>query len=132
MTLDRRNRDTALALQALSLLGRWDRIAGLHIAAGMSCVCRGVFPGIRAADFEEEVLAWMAGRYPDATHAELAGPGGVAAMLRGLARGSPGMTAGARAAMLADWERIIESFERSHAGSGPAGGQAPSEGPRLP
>jgi len=120
-------------VRALALLGRWNRVAGLHLGAGLSCVCGGAgYAAIRPADLEEQVAGWLTGRYGGTPASVfLSAAGGLRAILRGLAAGPATLEPAVRAALLADLERIIESFEETHPGAG-GGGQTPAEGPRLP
>jgi len=96
------------SVQALRLLGKWTRIAQGHVALAAGCSCGVGVSNLRVLDFEEQILEYLQGR-----HGASAQAASVDELLRALAR--PG-TAGKAAAVLADLERTIDSFEQQHSG----------------
>ena len=99
------------AVEAIRLLGRWQRIASGHVAFGAGCSCGGASTSVRVQDYEQDILGFLKGRHGSgaqaATIAEL-----LAAI--GRRRGAQAETL----ALLADLERSIDSFEEMHRGRG--------------
>lgn len=96
------------AVQALSLLGKWTRLAQGHVALAAGCSCGVGVTSLRVQDFERDILDFLQGK-----HGELAQAPSVADLLRELARPGGGKAA---ALVLADLERTIDSFEQQHSG----------------
>jgi hypothetical protein len=95
------------AVEAVRLLGMWQRVSGGHVAFGVGCSCGAAAINVRVQDYEQDILAFLAGRH--GTRA-----GSIAALLKDIAR--KGATADLR--ILMDLERSLDSFESLHRGSG--------------
>ena len=94
-------------VQAMQLLGAWNRIAQGHVALSTGCSCGVGISNLRVQDFEQDILAFLRGRHGDA----FAGTT-LAELLSGIARNND---PGARA-LLADLQNSISSFEEQHSG----------------
>jgi hypothetical protein len=97
------------ALEAVRLLGRWQRLAGGHIMFGAGCSCGAATASVRVQDFEQDILGFLRGR-----HRRAAGAAAIAELLAGITRRSEP----ADLALLADLERSVDSFESLHRGGG--------------
>jgi hypothetical protein len=92
-------------IKAVELLGRWTRVGKGHLPLGGGCSCGAPAVSVRIADLERDVLDYLASR-----HASAQGAGSIADLLRGIASSG----GGADRALLADFERSLESFETVH------------------
>jgi hypothetical protein len=93
------------AVQAIQLLGQWNRIAGGHVALAAGCSCGVAVPNVRVQDFEEQILDFLHGRHGGSWKS-------IADLLGAIARGSEA----AGPAILQDLQRTLESFEQQHSG----------------
>lgn len=100
------------ALLAMQLLGRWGRVAQGHVMLGSGCVCGADFGAVAVGEFEQDILDFLHGRHP--VLAEFAPGGNIAGVLRKIAQPGTGLGAAAAAAVLADLNRSIDSFEQAH------------------
>jgi hypothetical protein len=92
-------------VEALRLLGAWNRIARGHVALAAGCSCGVGVASLQVQDFEEEILQFLRGRH--AARAQ-----SIPELLAGVAR-SGGEEA---RPLLADLARTIDSFEEQHSG----------------
>ncbi len=105
------------ALEATRLLGKWTKLAQGHVMFGAGCSC-GVGVGARLQDFEQQILDYLHAKH-GAAAVERAGyrqgeAGSVTALLRAIA--TQGAGNGGHAALLADLERSLDSFDELHRG----------------
>jgi hypothetical protein len=92
-------------VQAVQLLGTWNRIARGHVALSTGCSCGVGATGLMVQDFEEQIMEFLNGRHAT-------GAGSITQLLSDLAK-SPGKNA---PAILADVQRTLDSFEQQHSG----------------
>jgi len=95
------------AVEAVRLLGKWQRVSSGHVAFGTGCSCGAAAISVRVQDYEQDILAFLHGRHR--TQAD-----SIAGLLTGIAR------KGARADLpvMEDLERSLDSFESVHRGGG--------------
>ncbi len=98
-------------LEAIRLLGKWQRLAGGHVLLAAGCSCGVAATSVAVADYERDILDFLRGR-----HARAAAADGIAPLLGGLAREA----AKADLALLADLETSLDSFESLHRGKTPS------------
>ena len=109
-------------LKALSLLGRWGRVALGHVAFGGGCSCSGGMGPIHMSDMEMHVMDYLAAKYSDnpAIQRLLIERGGykpneagnIGEVLNAIAtRSADTVKPEDQIAMLADLERSIESLD---------------------
>ncbi len=109
-------------LKALSLLGRWGRVALGHVAFGGGCSCAGGMGPIHMSDMEMHVMDYLAAKYSDNASIqrlliERGGykpneAGNIGAVLNAIAtRSADTVKPDDQIAMLADLERSIESLD---------------------
>ena len=82
------------------LLGRWQRVSSGHVVFAAGCSCGAASASVKVQDYEQDILAFLRAR-----HGVRAGT--LVELLK----------AGAGAAVLADLERSIDSFESLHRGA---------------
>lgn len=114
------------ALEAMTLLGRWTRLAPRGFGGGFSCSCCAIAPGVRVSDFEHDILGYLHDKHAArgtpgvaellAIQADFqpGGAGSVVKLLRALAvAGGQSKAIGddTRRALLADLARCLESIE---------------------
>jgi hypothetical protein len=118
-------------IKAMSLLGRWSRMAQGHIAFGGGCNCCGEFGNLQVADMEQHILDYLDTKY------RAAKVDGVAALLSqkaGYRSGASGsipdllkaiagqsdlpLKAEEQVSLLADLERSIDSLDEMLRGTG--------------
>jgi hypothetical protein len=87
-------------VRAMLLLGRWQRVSSGHVVFAAGCSCGAAGTSVQAQDYEQDILAFLHARH------------GVRARSIGEL-----LKAGADAAVLADLERSIDSFESLHRGA---------------
>lgn len=90
------------SVEAVRLLGKWQRVSGGHIAFGAGCSCGAAAISVRVQDYEQDILAFLRKK-----HGVQAAS--IAELLKSMAR------SGARA-VLEDLERSLDSFESAHRG----------------
>jgi hypothetical protein len=95
------------AVEAVRLLGKWQRVSGGHVAFGAGCSCGAAAISVRVQDYEQDILAFLHGRHR--TQAD-----SIAGLLTQIAR--QGASADLR--ILEDLERSLDSFESLHRGGG--------------
>jgi hypothetical protein len=91
------------AVEAVRLLGKWQRVSAGHVVFGAGCACGAGPTSVRVQDMEQDILAYLEGRHGR-------GAASLADLLSAMARerGSEGL------ALLADLERSLDSFEEMH------------------
>ena len=94
------------AVEALRLLGKWQRLAAGHVVLGSGCSCGTQLTSVRMQDFEQDILGFLQGRHRAGRDAA-----SIAALLTTMARRKAGSE---DLALLADLERSIDSFEELH------------------
>jgi hypothetical protein len=94
-------------VEAIRLLGRWQRVSSGHVVFSAGCSCGAAATSVRVQDYEQDILGFLRGRHGT-------GASSIADLLAGIARRS----AKTDAALLADLERSIDSFESLHRGGG--------------
>lgn len=114
---------TAAALRAVTLAGKWMRVAQGHVAlSGLACSCGLGFVAIGVADFEQHLLDYLYGRHgtnPQQRALFVAAgyveghSGSITSLLRALAAAAT--VPDTSQALLDDMERAIASFETAHA-----------------
>ena len=117
---------------AAVLLERWRRLGRAHVPVAFGCGCGG-YGHIGAADFAQDVLAFLAEKHGLAGTPLLGGPGaagddGLSALLRRLAVPATGPELPLRRHLLADLDRSLASWERA-AGMRPAAGRLRADAP---
>jgi hypothetical protein len=95
----------ALAAQAIRLLGKWQRVSGGHVVFAAGCSCGAAATSVRVQDYEQDILAFLRGRHGVEA-------GSIRELLTAVA------SSGKTAALLADLERSIDSFESLHRAGG--------------
>jgi hypothetical protein len=92
------------SLDAVRLLGRWNRLAREHLVLGAGCACGVGFGALKLGDFEEQILDYLRSR-----HGDLAGDS-IAGLLSGIAK------SGSEKArpLLEDLARSLDSFDELH------------------
>ena len=97
----------APSVEALRLLGAWNRIAQGHVALSTGCSCGVGVSNLRVLDFEQDILDFLRGR-----HGSRCRGASIAELLGAIARSNDA----AAGALLVDLERSIASFEQQHSG----------------
>jgi hypothetical protein len=92
---------------AMRLLGAWRRIAQGHVALAAGCSCGVAVSNLRVADFEQDILEFLYGKHGGSWRSE-----SISDLLSAIAK-KPESGA---AALLADLQGSIESFEQQHSG----------------
>ena len=97
------------AVEAIRLLGAWQRVSGGHVVFAAGCSCGAAATSVRVQDYEQDILAFLRGRHDIRA-------GSITELLTsmGRQRGSEGKAL----PLLADLERSIDSFESLHRGGG--------------
>ena len=119
------------AIKAMTLLGRWSRMAQGHIAFGGGCNCCGEFGNLQVADMEQHILDYLDTKY---RAAKVEGVGELLAQRANYKSGASGsipdllkamsgqadvpLTAEQQASLLADLERSIDSLDEMLRGTG--------------
>jgi hypothetical protein len=93
------------AVQALRLLGKWQRVSAGHVVFAAGCSCGAAATSVRVQDYEQDILAFLKGRH-----------GVEAASIRELLASAA--ASGKNLSLLEDLERSIDSFESVHRGGG--------------
>lgn len=99
------------AVEALRLLGKWQRVSAGHVVLGSGCSCGIELTSARVPDFEQDILSFLRGRHDVGEKVT-----SIAALLVAMARQTGSAGSSERLALLADLERSIESFEEVHRG----------------
>lgn len=110
---------TDLALGALRLLGRWQRVSSGHLGFTNGCAC-GIGATVDLADLDDLVLDYLKRKFAalPATAALVAAhdlPGGMKLLLRALATLATSLPPAALDALLAAIESSVASIEEQHA-----------------
>ena len=95
------------AVEAMRLLGRWQRLCAGHVVFGAGCSCGSATASVRVQDFEQDLLGFLQGRHRRSAAS-------IAELLTALARQKA--AAGGALALLADLDRSLDSFEEMHSG----------------
>ena len=114
-------------LKAMSLLGRWGRVAQGHVAFGGGCSCGGGMGPVHMSEMEIHVMDYLAAKYSGNTAVqsllvERAGykpneAGNIGEILKAIAtRSVEAVENEDQLAMLADLERSIESLDEISGG----------------
>ncbi len=112
----------ALALEAISLAGRWQRAARGHLAFAAGCACSfGSSIDLRGLD--DFILDYLRNKFADApavvvcidTHAGASTATSLQALLRAIAAGRDGLDIAQAAALLREAGGSIASVEEQHA-----------------
>jgi hypothetical protein len=109
-------------LKAMSLLGRWGRVAQGHVAFGGGCSCGGGMGPIHMSEMEMHVLDYLAAKYlsnaaVQSLLVDVAGykpneAGNLGEVLKAMATRSAGaVTTEDQLSLLADLERSIDSLD---------------------
>ena len=109
-------------LKAMSLLGRWGRVAQGHVAFGGGCSCGGGMGPVHMSEMEIHVMDYLAAKYSgnaaiQSLLADRAGykpneAGNLGEVLKAIAtRSADAVKNEDQLAMLADLERSIESLD---------------------
>ena len=111
---------TAIAVQAMQLLGRWQRVRNGHLALSAGCAC-GISASIDLREFDELILDYLYNKFSsDATlcdflrHAAGVPAGPLAALLRRLATPPLTLPPPQAQAVLQALEASIASIEEQH------------------
>ena len=88
-------------VEAVRLLGKWQRACGGHVVFAAGCSCGAAATSVRVQDYEQDILGFLESRH--GTRAA-----SIADLLGRMARN------GGDPALLADLERSIDSFESAH------------------
>lgn len=108
-----RTEEPSAVFEATRLLGKWTRLAQGHVPLAMGCSCGAGFASIQVQDFEQDIFDFLRSRHPSI--APLAGgKAKVADLLRTMVRQPEDFQPGEQLPLLADLERIIDSFEQVH------------------
>jgi hypothetical protein len=92
------------AVEAMRLLGKWQRISAGHVMLAGGCSCGAGFGALPVQRFEQDILAYLYGRHGSRAAAS------VAELLAGVARQVEKKHSATELALLADLERSIDSF----------------------
>lgn len=108
-----------LALGALRLLGRWQRVSSGHLWFTNGCAC-GIGATVDLADLDDLVLDYLKRKFAalPATAALLAAhemPGGMKSLLRAVVTGATSLPPVALGELLAAIESSVASIEEQHA-----------------
>ena len=97
------------AVEALRLLGKWQRVSGGHVVFAAGCSCGAAATSVRVQDYEQDILGFLRGRHS-------AQAASITELLTTIGRAR---AAGRKTlSLLADLERSIDSFESVHRGGG--------------
>ena len=116
-------------LKAMSLLGRWGRVAQGHVAFGGGCSCGGGMGPIHMSEMELHVMDYLAAKYAGnaAVQGLLIGTAGykpneagnLGEVLKAIATGTAGaVKTEDQLSILADLERSIDSLDEITRGGG--------------
>jgi hypothetical protein len=92
-------------VDALRLLGKWQRVSSGHVVFSAGCSCGAAATSVRVQDYEQDILAFLKGRH-----------GVEAASIRDLLTSAA--KSGKSLSLLQDLERSIDSFESLHRAGG--------------
>jgi hypothetical protein len=98
-------------VEAIRLLGKWQRLAGGHVLLAGGCSCGVAASSVAVGDYERDIVDFLRGR-----HARAAAADGIAPLLSLLAREGGRRDLG----LLADLETSLASFESLHRGKSPS------------
>ena len=95
-------------IEALQLLGKWTSLGQAHVLMGAGCSCGIAGASMRVEDFEQQILDYLRGKYPQARKSDR-----IAALLHSIAK--PGNDdEGEWLSLLADLKRTLDSFDELH------------------
>ena len=95
-------------IESLQLLGRWASLGQAHLLIGASCSCGLAGGSLRVEEFEEQILAYLAGK-----HGAARGSGSLADLLRSIAT-QAAAEPDASLSLLDDLKRTLDSFDQLH------------------
>jgi hypothetical protein len=95
------------AVEAMRLLGKWQRLSAGHVVFGAGCSCGSAGTSVRVQDFEQDILGFL-----DSRHRRAAAS--ITELLTSIGRQRGGKD---ELALLADLERSLDSFEQVHRGA---------------
>jgi hypothetical protein len=95
------------AVEAIRLLGLWQRLASGHVRLAGGCACGVSGTSVQIQDYEQDILGFLRGRHGCSAAS-------LGALLTELGRQRGG--GAAELALLADLERSLSSFEEMHLG----------------
>ena len=111
----------ALALEAITLAGRWQRAARGHLAFAAGCACS-FGSSIDLHELDDFILDYLRNKFIDAhavvacidAHASASTPASLQALLRAIASGHDGLDVTQASALLLEAEGSIASVEVQH------------------
>jgi hypothetical protein len=95
------------AVEAMRLLGKWQRVSAGHVVFGAGCSCGSEGASVRVSDFEQDILGFLQGRHRRSAAS-------IADMLSSMAREKAPVPDALE--LLEDLERSLDSFEQVHRG----------------
>lgn len=98
----------APAIQAIRLLGKWQRLSSGHVMLAAGCFCGTDAGALPVKSFEGDILSFLYARHGEQPYTTLS------EMLIAMARERDEAGAGVQLALLGDLERSIESFSELH------------------
>lgn len=112
----------AIALDAITLAGRWQRAARGHLAFAGGCACS-FGSGIDLGELDDFILDYLRNKFSGALalvacidqHAKTSTPPSLQALLRAIASGRDGLEPAQAAALLREAAVSIASVEEQHA-----------------
>ena len=99
---------TSPAVEAIRLLGKWQKLASGHVVLAYGCSCGTDVGALPVKGFERDILDYLYARYGDKSF------GTIAEMLSSMAKQGDEGSADQPMALLRDLERSIESFSELH------------------
>ena len=96
------------AVEAVRLLGRWQRLSSGHVMLASGCSCGTDAGALPVKIFERDILDFLYARHGEQPFATLAD------LLNAMARQRDDAAANKRLALLEDLERSIDSFDELH------------------
>jgi len=96
------------AIEAIRLLGKWQRLSSGHVMLASGCSCGTDAGALPVKSFERDILDFLYARHGEQPFQTLSD------MLIAMARERDEAGASARLALLGDLERSIESFAELH------------------
>jgi hypothetical protein len=96
------------AVEAVRLLGKWQRLSSGHVMLSSGCSCGTDAGALPVQSFERDILDFLYARHGEQNFETLS------ALLIATARQPDEAAEGRRLALLADLERSIDSFDELH------------------
>jgi len=98
----------SVALEAIRLLGQWNRIASGHVQLASGCSCGTGVGALPVKSFERDILDYLYARHGERPAGTISG------MLTSIAKQQEGAGVDRQWALLADLARSIDSFGGLH------------------